>query len=910
MVNSPNFNKKVWVVLGPTNTGKTHYAVERMLCHSSGIIGLPLRLLAREVYEKVVARSGKQSVSLITGEERIVPADPKYWICTVEAMPVRMEVEFLAVDEIQMCSDLDRGHIFTERLLKARGTKETVFLGSNSIRMVLEDTLPNVGFIPKKRFSKLRYVDSHRLSRVPPRSAIVCFSVDEVYAIAELIRREKGGAAIVTGGLSPRTRNSQVQVYQDGDVDYLVATDAIGMGLNLDITNIAFASLSKFDGSNYRNLFPDELAQIAGRAGRYMSDGTFGVTAGCQRLAPDTIHRVENHIFSDIKKLQWRNADLCFENLRSLINSLDEKSNHPYLVRVRESIDLRALRAMAENSLIVDRIVSKQEVRLLWRICQIPDYRKISLSDHVQTLAEIFFLLSNRGQLPEEWLEKKILTLDKYDGGIDGLSRRLAYIRTWNYVANRGDWVENAQFLQEKSKLIEDKLSDHLHQLLIEQFIDRRTTVLMRRIREKVTLTADLNEKGEVFVEDQLIGKLDGLIFSLDPSGSPNEKKKLLSVSKQAITSKISILVDQLYESPNGEFSLNNSGNIIWRENAIGSIKVGNSILEPELTPLIDEIAGKTAKEKLLRRIKYFLEGLLEEHMEALFSLVKDEEISGLSAGLVFRLSENLGVLPREEFSKEVKALDQDTRSKFRKHGVRFGQYSIFQPSLLKPEPTRIRMLLWKIYHKPTLAPEPPAPGLVTIPSIKDVNPLFYSISGFRLLGARAIRIDMLERLADLIRAKDTKVGFEATPEMLSITCLTLLQFKDLMVALGYKVSVLKRTADLEINESAQDQTTKGQTTKTGNTKDEIVEVVTIHKNFLNDIENEYFMFKFEPKGLEIRKSRKRGMTRGKNSNEKMVKKKGLKNKEHNHLTRESRSGIRKIDPDSPFAALASLIKN
>ena len=421
MVNSPNINEKVWVVLGPTNTGKTHYAVDRMLCHSSGIMGLPLRLLAREVYEKVVARSGKQTVALITGEERVVPADPKYWICTVEAMPVRMKVELLAVDEIQMCSDLDRGHVFTERLLKARGTKETLFLGSNSIRMVLEDTLPNVGFISKKRFSKLRYVDSHRLSRVPPRSAIVCFSVDEVYAIAELIRREKGGAAIVTGGLSPRTRNSQVQVYQDGDVDYLVATDAIGMGLNLDITNIAFASLSKFDGSNYRNLFPNELAQIAGRAGRYMSNGTFGVTAGCERLAPDTIHRVENHIFSDIKKLQWRNYNLCFENLQSLIDSLDEKPSHPYLVKVRQNIDQRALRAMAENSLIADRIISKQEVRLLWSICQIPDYRKISLSDHVQTLGEIFFLLSNQGQLPEEWLEKKIITLDKYDGGIDGL---------------------------------------------------------------------------------------------------------------------------------------------------------------------------------------------------------------------------------------------------------------------------------------------------------------------------------------------------------------------------------------------------------------------------------------------------------------------------------------------------------
>ena len=501
-----------------------------------------------------------------------------------------------------------------------------------------------------------------------------------------------------------------------------------------------------------------------------------------------------------------------------------------------------------------------------------------------------------------------MVTLDKYDGGIDGLSRRLSYIRTWNYVANRGDWVENAIYLQEKSKLIEDKLSDHLHQLLIEQFIDRRTTVLMRRIREKVTLTADLNEKGEVLVEDQLIGRLDGLIFSLDPSGSLNEKKKLLSVSKQAIKSKISILVDQLYESPNGDFSLKNSGDVIWHENAVGCLKVGNNILEPQLIPLIDEMAGEAIKEKLLRRIKAFLEGLLSENLTPLLSLVNDIEISGLSAGLVFRLSENLGVLPREEFSKEVKSLDQETRSKFRKHGVRFGQYSIFQPSLLKPEPTRIRMLLWKIYHKPSLVPDPPVPGLVTIASIKDVNPLFYSIAGFRLLGDRAIRIDMLERLADLIRCKDAKKGFEATPEMLSITGLTLLQFKDLMVALGYKVSILKRSGNLTID---QDQASINKTSKSETIKDEIVDQVKNQSNILNDIETEYFMFKFGGKRAEIGKSSKSGMSKGKqNSIHRVTKKKKLENKESNHLTRDIRSRTSKVDPDSPFAALAALIKN
>ncbi|MED5531521.1 MAG: helicase-related protein, partial [Pseudomonadota bacterium] len=759
MISGRKFSKKIIAALGPTNTGKTHYAVEKMLCHSNGMIGLPLRLLAREVYEKVVKRSGKQSVALVTGEERIVPPNPKYWICTVEAMPVRMQLDFLAVDEIQMCADLDRGHVFTERLLKSRGTKETIFLGSNSIRSVLQSVLPDVEVTSKKRLSKLFYVDSRKLSRVPPRSAIVCFSVEEVYSIAELIRREKGGAAIVTGGLSPRTRNSQVQVYQDGEVDYLVATDAIGMGLNLDIKNVAFASLSKFDGFNQRNLFPNELAQIAGRAGRYMSDGTFGVTAGCQDLNLDIIHRIENHIFSDIKMLQWRNSDLCFEDLECLIGSLEQKSKQTNLIKARESIDQRALAVMAATPLVADRVTSKLEVQLLWRICQIPDYRKISLSDHVQILQEIFLLISNHGLIPEEWLEKKIVTLDKYDGGIDGLSQRLAYIRTWNYVSNRGDWLEKPQSLQEKSRLIEDKLSDHLHQLLIEQFVDRRTTILMRKIREKVTLTADLNEKGELFVENQLIGTLEGLIFQLDSLETPHDKKRLLSVSRQAIKSKLSFLVDQLYECPDGDFFLNNSGSVIWRDSTVGTLKSGNTILEPEIEPLIDEMATSTVREKLARRLRYFLDGLIKANLSSLLTLVDDKEISGLSAGLVFRLGESLGIVSRELVSKDVKELDQETRSKFRKHGVRFGQYSVFQPSLLKPEPSRIRILLWKIYHKPALVPEPPVPGLVTIPSVKEVDPSFYIMAGFRMLGTRAVRIDMLERLADLIRNEDAKNG-------------------------------------------------------------------------------------------------------------------------------------------------------
>ena len=904
MVSDQIYRKRVTAVLGPTNTGKTHYAIERLLCHSSGVIGLPLRLLAREVYEKVLARCGKQTVALVTGEERVVPRDPKYWICTVEAMPIHMDFEFLAVDEIQMCSDLDRGHIFTQRLLQARGTRETVFLGSESIKSLIKSILPDVELIAKKRLSSLSYIDSRKLNKVPPRSAVVCFSVDEVYAIAELIRREKGGAAIVTGGLSPRTRNSQVKVYQEGDVDYLVATDAIGMGLNLDIRNVAFASLSKFDGFIHRDLFPNELSQIAGRAGRYTSNGTFGVTAGCQNLNPDTSYRIENHIFTNIQKLQWRNAILSFDDLPCLIDSLNQKSSQPYLIKARENIDQRALTVLSEDKLINERVKSTHEVKLLWKICQIPDYRKISLSDHVHTLQEIFFHLSDLGHLPEEWLEKKIVTLDKYDGGIDGLSKRLAHIRTWNYVANRGDWLENPQSLREKSKEIEDKLSDSLHGLLIERFVDRRTSILMRRLREKVTLTTDLNEKGELFVEDQLIGKLEGLTFVLDPSGSSNEKKTLLAASRQAIKSQISILVDQLYSSPNSDFSINNKGKVMWRNNVVGLIRVGNSMLEPSIEQLLDESAGTGVKEKLFRRLKYFLEGTIKENLDPLFSLLNDKGISGASAGLVFRLGEGLGVLPREAVREEIKALDQDSRGKFRKHGVRFGQYTIFQPSLLKPEPTRIRILLWQIFNSSYAMQEPPIPGLVTISSVKGIDPNFYTVAGFRLLGSRAIRIDMLERLADLVRSKDSKIGFEATPEMLSITGLSLVQFKDLLAALGYQALTLKRTVAAENDKSDQNVASLNIKIKSHDQTGEETEIV-------DGQEKEYFIFKLVAKTRERKKVSKKDSTEmSMKLKSDRLKKKTFKGEGSKHSSRNLQSRKKFKDPDSPFAALASLIKH
>ncbi len=887
-----NSTEYIKALLGPTNTGKTFYAIERMLTHSSGMIGLPLRLLAREVYDKVSLKCGKHNVALVTGEERIMPQDPKYWICTVEAMPIHLVLEFVAIDEIQLCADLDRGHIFTNRLLNVRGKRETIFIGSSSVKKILSNILPGIEFLSRRRLSKLTYLDSKKINKIQPRSAIVCFSVEEVYAIAEIIRREKGGAAIVTGGLSPKTRNSQVDIYQSGEVDYLVATDAIGMGLNLDLTNVSFASLTKFDGFNHRKLFVNELAQIAGRAGRYTSNGTFGTTAGCEPLTSDIINNIENHHFLDIKKVQWRNSSLCFDNLSMLIESLNMKPKITDLIKARESTDFSTLKILSENQLISEKILNIYDVKLLWKICQIPDYRKISLADHVQILTEIFLLLINHGQLPERWLEKKIISLDKYDGGIEKLSKRLSYIRTWNYVANRGNWFENPSFLQAAAKSTEEKLSDKLHQLLIERFIDRRTTVLLRKIREKGKLNTEFNENNDLIVENQLIGRVEGLNFVFINSETSIDKKRVLSLANNIIVSKITKIVDQLYESSDKDFILNNVGEVIWQKNIIGKIIPGNVIYKPNIKPTITEIVPSTIVNKVKTRIQYFLDNCIKQNFSFLFSIMEDKEISGISAGLVFTISEHLGVLSRDRVSKEVKSLDQDCRAKFRKYGFRFGQYSIFHPLFLKPEPTRLRMILSNIFCNDGKNITPPLPGLVTIPILDGVSDSYYEIVGFKNLGSRAIRIDMLERLADLIRSEDTKKGFKVTLEMLSITGLSFFQLKDILEELGY-ISEKISGNDLKNNELVQEK-------QVNNLKTNVLKGTLSSEEINKDQIIFKFNFNKSKRKLTFDKlSNKKKNRNDFNLNEKKSKKIYLKNKK-----------IKRIDPNNPFAALASLMKD
>ncbi|QAX30314.1 helicase-related protein [Leisingera sp. NJS204] len=778
---------RIVAVLGPTNTGKTHYAIERMLGYRTGVMGFPLRLLAREVYDKVVAARGPSVVALVTGEERIVPPRAKYWICTVEAMPEGMGCDFLAIDEIQLCADPERGHVFTNRLLRARGTLETLFLGADTMRGPISALVPGVEFHRRERMSDLVYAGSKKISRMPPRTAIVGFSVDNVYAIAELIRRQKGGAAVVMGALSPRTRNAQVELYQNGEVDYLVATDAIGMGLNLDIDHVAFSSTAKFDGRRMRELAPNELAQIAGRAGRGMSHGTFGVTGDARPLDEGTASAIMNHQFTPLKKLNWRSADLQFGTVETLIHSLESSPSDENLIKAREADDLGALKMLSRESAVISRTTNAQSVRLLWDICRIPDFRGISHAEHASLLGVIFEHLHGGGVVPDDWMARQIKRIDRTDGNIDTLSKRLAFIRTWTYVAQRNGWLRDESHWRGETRAVEDRLSDALHERLTQRFVDRRTSVLLRRLKQKEALLAEVNDKGEVTVEGEFVGRLEGFRFSPDKSAQGAEAKALKAASLQALAPQFHLRADRFYNAPDTEIDYTEQGGLMWGEHAVGKLVAGADALTPQIEVFVDESAGPDVAQKVERRLLHFITRKINALFEPLLALQKDEELTGLARGFAFRMVENLGVLPRASIAQEVKDLDQDARGALRKHGIRFGQFTIFMPLLLKPAPTRLRLVLWSLANGLQDFPESPPPGLVTVPSAKGAPDGYDTMSGYRAAGERMIRIDMLERLADMLRGEDSRGGFEAKADMLSITGMTLEQFADLMQGLGYK---------------------------------------------------------------------------------------------------------------------------
>ena len=787
-------NKRVVAVLGPTNTGKTTYAIERMLAHRTGVIGLPLRLLAREVYDRIVKARGPSVVALVTGEERIVPPRTQYWVCTVEAMPQEMGADFVAIDEIQLCADPERGHVFTDRLLRARGLHETLFMGSDTMRGTIAALVPGVDFMRRDRMSELVYSGQKKISRMKPRSAIVGFSVENVYAIAELIRRQKGGAAVVMGALSPRTRNAQVEMYQNGEVDYLVATDAIGMGLNLDVDHVAFSALSKFDGRRMRPLAPNELAQIAGRAGRGFKSGTFGTTGDAPALDDGVARAIMDHNFTPQSKVNWRNHALQFGSIDRLIQTLEMPPEDERLVRARESDDLKALKALAQVDEVFARATDGASVRLLWDVCRIPDFRGISHAEHAGLLENIFNDLHQRGYIPDDWLARQIKRIDRTDGDIDALSKRLAFIRTWTYVAQRKGWTKDESHWRDTTRVVEDRLSDALHERLTQRFVDRRTSVLLRRLGQKEAMVADVNETGEVTVEGEFVGKLDGFRFRVDKGAGAAEDKTVKTAALQALAPQFHLRADRFYNAPDTEIDFTEQGGLMWGSAAVGKLTAGSDALKPQVEVFVDDIAGPEVAEKVKRRLQHFIDRKIAALFEPLLALSKDETMTGLARGFAFQLVENFGILPRAQVAEDVKSLDQDARGALRKHGIRFGQFTIFMPLMLKPAPTRLRLVLWSLSKDLSEFPESPPPGLVTIPVEADAPAGADTMSGYRNAGKRAIRIDMLERLADMLRAEDSRGGFEAKPDMLSITGMTLEQFADLMEGLGYKAEKDERT--------------------------------------------------------------------------------------------------------------------
>jgi len=802
--------RNVTAVLGPTNTGKTHLAIERMLGHESGLIGLPLRLLAREVYDKVVVRAGTGNVALVTGEEKIKPERPRYWVCTVEAMPRVADVDFLAIDEVQLAADPERGHVFTDRILHVRGRQETLLLGAQTMREAISDLIPGANFISRPRLSKLTYAGEKKITRLPPRTAVVAFSASEVYAIAELIRRQRGGAAVVLGALSPRTRNAQVALYQSGDVDFLVATDAIGMGLNLDVDHVAFAGTRKFDGQMHRDLTPGELAQIAGRAGRHMNDGTFGVTGSVEPFSADVIDRLETHTFEAVKSLQWRNRDLDFGSLERLRDSLREAPREGRLTRARIADDMLALENVSRDSEVTALAASRGAVARLWDVCQVPDYRKISSQNHAELVSTLYkFLMGPEERIPQDWFAQQVALADRTDGDIDTLANRIAHIRTWTFVSNRADWLADPDHWQERTRAIEDSLSDALHERLTQRFVDRRTSALMKGLKEKDELYAEIGDDGAVHVEKHFVGRLQGLLFFPDAQAEGIHGKAARSASAHVLARELGMRVRRIASAKSDAFRLDRRARILWREEEIARLEPAEEPLRPSVVLVCDEHLSGPDKERVQERLDAWLAELVAERLRPLVEIAAAQDIAGLARGIAFRLKEGLGSLQREAVADEIRALDQPARAQLRKYGVRFGAFNIFFPALLKPASSELAAVLWALKHGPAHGidiaglPELPRAGLTSVPVGAGTPEAFYRVAGFHVCGPRAVRLDMLERLADLIRpllawrpdpanpsppprGSTGNGGFKATPDMMSILGCSADELGEVLKALGF----------------------------------------------------------------------------------------------------------------------------
>ena len=785
--------KRITAVLGPTNTGKTHLAVETMLEYSTGILGFPLRLLAREIFDKCVNKVGKEKVALITGEEKIIPRSPKYYICTVESMPQNISVDFVAVDEIQMCTDHERGHIFTDRLLNARGDKLTMFLGSHTIRTVIASLIHNIEFVNRERYSKLTYSGYKKISRLNPKTALIAFSIDEVYAIAELVRRQKGGAAIIMGSLSPKTRNSQVELYQSGDTNFLVATDAIGMGSNMDIDNVSFSNLKKFDGKKTRRLNLSEISQIAGRAGRHINDGSFGITGQCESLSVDEIERLEKHELNKINSIYWRSSELNFESIEDLIYSLEKKSNNELLRRTNDSEDEKALKFLVKNNNDVKNINAKDSVKIIWECCQIPDFSKKAYGNHIDLVIKIFeFLSSKSGKVSNDYMKMQLKYLDKYDGNIDTLTNRISNVRTWSYVSNKKKWVDNSDYWIERTKDMEDKLSDKLHEELTKSFIDKRISILSRSLKQDIVLSTEIKNRNEVIINGQYIGQLKGMKLDLDlKSGSlKTDIKSLKKAARQAIAPELMRRTNSIIEDET--LNLGNDHKIYWMDSPIAYISKGKNYLNPKLELLVDDAIDLESKEKLKIDLEKKLYTLISTELSDLVNLSKSKFKNNYVRALSYQLFENNGVMKRKIVHEMVKNISKEDRLNLRKAGIKIGRYHIFLPKMLKPNAVNLRVKLWKLYFPKDIEYIIPKSGLNFLKNESKKNNKFLLICGFENFDKFYIRVDILERLFLKIIENNKNGMFKIDSDMINLIGCTKENFFKLLELMEYMRKKIK----------------------------------------------------------------------------------------------------------------------
>ena len=778
-------SSKIVALLGPTNTGKTYVAIEKMLEYESGIFGLPLRLLAREVYDKCVNKVGIEKVALITGEEKIIPSTAKYFICTVESMPKDKKVEFIAIDEIQMCADRERGHIFTERLLESRGTKLTMFLGSQVMAKIIKELVANVEFEKKERYSKLSYSGIKKISRLDRKVAIIAFSIEEVYAIAELVRRQKGGAAVIMGSLSPKTRNSQVGLYQSGDVDYLIATDAIGMGLNMDINEIYFSSLKKFDGKKTRRLNLIELSQIAGRAGRYKNDGGFGTTGDCETLNSDEIEKIEKHELPDTKTIYWRNSKLNFENPEKLISSLELKPKQKNLLRTNDSLDENVLRFFLKKG--SNNIIYHKNLELLWECCQIPDFEKKAYGQHINVIDKVFqFLSTRKKRIPSTFMKEQLKGLEKEHGNVDLLSHRLSNVRTWSYVANKKNWVENSDYWVQLTKGIEDKLSDKLHDELTKSFIDKKISILSRSLKQDLVLNTEINEKDKIHIDGQLIGELKGLKFLIEITSRTldTDIKSIKKAARKGVEKELVKRVEAILKSD--EIEINNESQITWKKNPIARLKKGNDYLNPGIQIIADDTLNEESKSKLSLFLNKWLTNYINDVLGDLIKLTNHKIDNQYLRGLVFQLFENNGVVKRSEVDKIVKSIPPEERKKLWGMGIKIGRYHIYLPKMLKPKAVNFRINLWKIFHNLSNKNTIPKSGLNFLTGT-NLEKNFLLLCGFEKFREFFVRIDILEKLFLKIIENTKSKKFKINTDMMNLLGCSKENFYKLMTYMNYK---------------------------------------------------------------------------------------------------------------------------